>query len=284
MNVILLSVILGVICMLAYGLSDVLSKSLIHKYGAVKSVAVREVYVVFFSLLLALPFLAGVGDWKMFGLAILLGMAGYLPLLAFFVSLAKSPIGIVAPITGAAPLITLVLSIAFLSSTIGSLQWSAIFLIILANILISLSIKHSKNKEWLEGIPYAIFATVGWGIFFFLVIPIARSLGPWVTPLATEGGILIASFLHLLATHQPINKLNIRDKTIIAPALFIVIASIAYALASQHAAPSIFSPIAQSAGIVAIVVGAIMLHEKLGLRQRILTCVMIIGVILLSIS
>ena len=246
--------------------------------------ATRQIYIVGFCLLLALPFLSAVQNWQMFLLGVLAGAVGFLPLLSFFKALERSPIGIVEPIVSTAPVVSVVLSLVFLHTSISLLQWVAIGIIVIANVLISLSLNNSDNKNWRAGIPYALFTMVGWGVYFFLLIPISKALGPWVTPLATEGGVLISSLLFLLVTKQLPKIHQITDLRIVVPAACIFIATVAYALASTFALPGIFSSLSQSSGIIAIIAGAFIFHEKLGQRQRILTGVMIVGVLLLSIS
>lgn len=284
MNAVSLSVLLGVISMFGFGLSSVFVKPLIEKYGALKSVAIREMYIVGLCLLLALPFLFAPHDWLMFLLGIVAGMLGYLPLAAFFKAIEKSPIGLVAPITGAAPFVSLLLSLVLLNTTITALQWVAIIMILIANVLISLSVRDSHNKNWLSGLPYAFVAMAGWGVYFFFLIPISRSLGPWLTPLATEGGVLIASLLALVFTKQFPKTSALGDRRALLPALCIFVGTATYALASTTALPGIFSPLAQSSGIVTVVVGALLLKERLGWKQRAITAVMLVGVILLSLS
>lgn len=284
MNIVTSSILLGLISMLGYGLSTVFSKTIIQKYGAAKSVAIREIYIVGFCLILALPFLHSVQNWQMFLVGILAGAVGYLPLLAFFKAIEHSPIGIVSPITSTAPIVSVVLSLIFLGTPVSVLQWVAISIIVIANILISLSVNNSGNNNWRAGIPYALFAMVGWGVYFFLLIPIARNLGPWTTPLATEGGVLISSMLFLLVTKQLPKARQIADPKVIFPAVCIFVGVVTYALACMFALPSIFSSLSQSSGIVAVVLGAVLLKERLGLRKRILTVVMIAGVVLLSLS
>lgn len=285
MDIVLVSVLLGVASMFGYGLSTVFSKTIIQHYGAAKSVAIREVFVIVFCLLLAIPFLHTVESWPMFFLAILLGMVGYIPLLTFFKAIERSPIGIISPITSTAPIISIALSLVFLNISVNTVQWIGIGLIIITNVLISLSVKHSHNKDWLAGIPYAFITLVGWGTYFFLMIPVSRALGPWVTPLATEGGVLIASFLFLYITKQlPTRKDFGKPASVVLPAFLIFFGTAMYALASTCALPGIFSPISQSSGLVSIIFGAILFKEHLSLRQRILTVAMILGVVLLSLS
>ena len=55
-----------------------------------------------------------------------------------------------------------------------------------------------------SGIPFALIAAVGWGLFFFFLVYSVRALGPWVAAWVAEIGVTIAAGVHLALTRQKV--------------------------------------------------------------------------------
>lgn len=279
------SIALGLGAMIGIGLASALSKPLSEKYGAVHTIFIRQILIASALVVLALPAFGQVRNWQALPWVIALGVFGYLPLVAFFTALKLSPVGLVAPIAGASPFITVLLNSYFLHIPMRPLQGVAIGIIIAANIAISLRSKNLQdhNPAHYQGVPFAILACLGWGIFFFLYAQSARELGPWVAPAINEAIILLVAGAHTLALKNSYSLRQSLQRSVIIPALLISVGSLFFTFGAKYAQPSIFMPIAQSTAAVGVLAGVWLYQEHLSLQQRLATVVMIVGVAILAI-
>ena len=201
--IIFLSVVFGLLAMLFFALANAYSKKLSQQLGATQTIFLRC-----FSALIILGFATAInfsGDikWQYTILAVILGIFIYLPLLAFTHAIKYNPIGIIAPIAGTAPLVTVVLSTIFLGIVLTPIQWFAIILVLIANVAISADLKSWKNFKIIKtsnGVPLALAAAIGWGLSSFLLVPVANSLGPWLSAFFVELGVALAAGIHLKLT------------------------------------------------------------------------------------
>jgi uncharacterized membrane protein len=118
-----MAVVCGLLSMISYGLANVFSQPLARKLGVVQTLFLRGIAV---TLILAVGALTNYSDFNHYKdilLTLGLGIAGYLPLLTFTHGIKISRIGIVAPIAGTSPLITILLSFLISNSSGGLESW-----------------------------------------------------------------------------------------------------------------------------------------------------------------
>src|SRR5579872_2953628 len=145
--VLFLSICIGLIAMLAYSLSNITLKPLAQKLGVAQILFLRGISISLILGLLSIPSYHFLLHGSAVIETLLLGVAGYLPVLAFTKGVKNSPVGIVAPIAGTSPLITVVLSFLFLGVAIRPLQWLAIFLVVVANVVVSIDLKNWRQSK-----------------------------------------------------------------------------------------------------------------------------------------
>ena len=203
-----LAILLGLLSMTGFALANTFSQPLSRNIGSGPLLLLREVTI---CIVLGVISFVNFGSlhssygWLLY--AFVLGFVGYLPLLSFTHGVKTSRISIIAPIAGTSTLVTVLLASWFLGSHIATLQWLAIALVITANILVSVNIKDLRQSNVMQlssGIPFALIAALGWGLFFFFVVYPTRHIGPWWAAFGVELGVAAAAALHIAITKQKI--------------------------------------------------------------------------------
>lgn len=283
---IVVSVLLGLVAMVAYGLANVSSRPLAKTYGSAQLLYLRGFAVAVVLGLISVPSVHSLSHgWAVFG-ALVLGMAGYLPVLAFTKGVRESPLGVVTPIAGTAALITVVLSVLFLDVQISAAQWAAIAVVVVANIAVSVDINNWRSSKVLHkssGVPYALAASLGWGVFFFALVPLANTLGPWLAAFLTEVGVTVAAGLHIWKA-----KMHVRIKDALAPSvagngLLICVGTLAYTIGVRYYNVPIIVTLSNSTAIVSTVLGVLLFHEHLEHSDRIAGAFMMAGIAALTL-
>lgn len=283
--IIWLSVLFGLISMAAYGSANAYSKPLSKEHGPAQTLFLRGFTISFMLGLLAIPSFHYLHNWQTALAALLIGAVGYLPVLAFTHGIKESPIGVVAPIAGTSPLITVLLSFLFLAVSLHTLQWFAVIVVITANIAVSINLKNWRQSALFKrssGIPFALVASLGWGIFFFLLVPISKTLGPWLVAFLVETGVTVAAGLHLILSGQ-----NVRLKAALRPAiilngLLICIGTLCYTAGVRYFNIGIVAALSNTTAVMASILGVYLFHEKLRLKERVASFIMILGIVVIS--
>src|ERR1035438_2311124 len=142
----LMAVLLGLISMLGYAAANVVSQPLARKLGSQQILFLRGLTIVPVLLIVSIPSLHYLKDLHYVLFALLLGLLGYLPLLAFTHGVKISRVGIIAPIAGSSPLITVLMAFVILSTPLKALQWLAVVIIVVANMAASINPKSLKES------------------------------------------------------------------------------------------------------------------------------------------
>ncbi len=280
------AIFFGLLSMFGFGFSNAFSKPLAKKYGPANVIFLRGIVICLILLVPALFHLgklAGNLDYVIF--AVLLGVAGYLPVLAFTHGIKISRLGVVAPIASTAPLFAVVMAQIFLNSPINTAQWLAILLIIFANIYISFDIRNWRDSNALKtssGIPYALVAAVGWGLWSFLIFYPTRSLGPYLAAFLAELGVTIAAGFHVLHKSRHVNLAPVLDRSLVANAALVCLGSLALTVGVSKASVAIVVTLSNSPAIISTLIGTYRFHEHLNLKEKIAGSLIIIGVVVLS--
>ncbi len=280
------SVLLGMVAMLAYGLANAFSKPLSQKLGPAQTIFLRGFTILIILAVVAIPNYHYLSHWGTALLAIGLGMAGYLPVLAYTHGIKESPLGIISPIAGTSPLITVVLSVIFLGVVLHPGQWLAVIMVIAANVAISVDVKNLRQSNFLRvssGIRFAIAATLGWGTFYFSLVPITKIIGPWLAALLVEIGVTTAAGLHLKLSSQNVKLAIALQARVIANGVLICLGTLAFTLGVKYFNVGIVAALSNSTALVATLLGVYLFHERLHVKERIAAAVMIGGVFALTL-
>jgi len=207
-----------------------------------------------------------------------LGIAGYLPVLAFTHAIKESPLGIIAPIAGASPVFTLLFSFLFLGVILHPIQWVAALLIVAANTAVSVNVRNWRNSDFLKmssGVPFALVAAVGWGLFYFLLVPISKELGPWLAALCVEIGVTIAAGVHIKALKKKTSLRTSLRKDVILNGFLICLGTVAFTIGVSKFNVGIVAALSNSTALIATLIGVYMFHEKLKSKDRIAAAIII---------
>lgn len=283
-----LAVLFGLLSMLGFALANTFSQPLSRNIGSAPLLLLREVTIcIVLGVISFATFGSLHGNYTWLLYAFILGFVGYLPLLSFTHGVKTSRISIIAPIAGTSTLVTVLLAAGFLGSHISSLQWVAVSLVIVANILVSVNIKDLRQSSVMQlssGIPFALIAALGWGLFFFFIVYPTRHIGPWWGAFGVELGVTAAAALHIAATKQKIVWRQAAKPAVIANGLFICIGTAAYTIGVRHYSIPIVATFASSPAIVSSFLGIYLFKEKLRNLEIVAATVMIIGVVVISIG
>ncbi|HEY4036708.1 MAG TPA: DMT family transporter [Ktedonobacteraceae bacterium] len=281
-----MAVVCGLLSMISYGLANVFSQPLARKLGTVQMLFLRGIAV---TLILAVGALIDYRDFNHYKAILLtfgLGIAGYLPVLAFTHGIKISRIGIMAPIAGASPLITVLLSFFFLHTPIHFLQWLAIVVIIAANVVMSVDLKDWRSSTLTQlssGIPFAIIAALGWGCFYFFLVYSTRSLGPWLSAFLVEAGVTFAAGIHLLFPAKRIPFKEAVSKSVLANSILVCFGTVAYTIGVLYYNVSIVAVLSDSTAIVSVLLAVYLFHEHLTSKEKVAAIVIVASTVVITL-
>lgn len=283
---IVVSVFFGIVSMISYALANVYSQPLAKKLGAAQLLFLRGIAVTSILAILALASLQDFNRFKEILITFGLGIAGYLPVLAFTHGIKISRVSIMAPIAGTAPLITVMLSFFIFNTQIHLLQWLAIIIVIGANVAISVDLKNWRNSNILQlssGVPFAIIASLGWGCFYFLLVYSTRWLGPWLSACIAEAGVTFAAGIHIIISTKKVSFKKVVSKSIFFNSVLLCLGTVAYTLGVLYFNIGIIAALSNSVTIPSVILAAHLYHEHLTQKEKLAATVMILGILTITI-
>jgi drug/metabolite transporter (DMT)-like permease len=273
--------------MVAYGFANAYAKPLVQALGPVRYVFLRGITLC--VLLTGAAIVSGghSASAVAIGATFLLGLAGYLPLLAFGHAIRHSRVGVVVPIAGTSPLITVVCAFLFLGVRLNALEWAAILMIIAANVAATLDFRYWRESSALQlssGIPFALLAALGWGLFCFFLIPATRAVGPWLSACISEIGVTFAAGTHACITNRGLSLRGVLSGPLMINAALVGVASLGFTIGVHSFNVGIVSALSNSTGLVCAMVGYFAFRERLHTREMVAGLIMIAGVAVLSLA
>ncbi len=281
-----LAVLFGLLSMSGYAVSNVSAQPLARKFGNAQLIFLRGLTVITLLAVASVYDLNRLHDLHYVFYALLLGAFGYLPALAFTHGIKISRVGIVSPIASCSPLVAVLLSFFILETPISMLRWFAVALIVVANIGASVnpkSLKGSKLVSLAGGVPYALLAAAGWGVFYFALVYPTRALGPWLSAFLAELGVTAAAGVHLLVGRQRIPYDQAFSPKVIGNGVAIVIGTVAFTVGVSKFNVGIVAALSNSVALLSLLLAAYFFREKLNRLEAVAALLMIVGVVLLSI-
>lgn len=213
-------------------------------------------------------------------LTVLIGLAGFL---SFMQGLSKGKLSIVSPVTATYPILGVALALLFLGETITQLQATAIFLLIIGSISISIQKDGNKIKKSDSGIWYAFAASIGFGIsLFFFSIAVAAVGAITMVLLNRVINVVIMSGYFGAKKHIP--KISKRGlKMVSIASVFDNTAFVLLSLSFASTFASVAIPISAAFPSVAVILAAIFLRERLRKYQYAAIALIIFGLILIAL-
>ena len=273
--------------MVTYGFANAFAKPLSQKFGAAELLFLRGIVT---SAVLAAASIASyhyLQNWLAVIATLFLGVAGYIPVLAFMHGIKNSRLGIVVPIAGTAPLITVFLAFLFLNVQINLVQWIAIGLVIFANIAVSFDFKNWRQSSAFQlssGIPFALIAALGWGLFYFFLVPSTKTLGPWLSALLVEVGVTLAAGFHVWLRSKKISLRDIFHRSIVGNGILTCLGTVAFTIGVRYYNLGIVAALANSTALISTLLGALLFKERLHIKEKIAVAIMILGIAIISFA
>jgi drug/metabolite transporter (DMT)-like permease len=274
--------------MVSYGFGNAFSQPLAKRLGPAQVIFLRGVTICLVLAIASLPSYHFLNrHWGSLWEALGLGAAGYLPVLAYTHGLKVSKIGIISPIAGSAPLVTVLLAYFILHDNVNEVRWLAIAVIILANVAVSLNIRSWRNSNLLilsSGIPFALIAAVGWGLFYFILIYPTRAIGPWLAALFAELGVTIAAGIHLALAKKELAARQLWSPSIVVNGLLTCAGTVAFTIGVRSYNQAIVITLSNSVAVVSTLLGVVFFHERLRQSEILAGASMIMAIIVLSLA
>jgi len=279
------ALVFGLFTMLAWGIGDFLMKLAADKVGTLKTQFVQFICFLIIDIILIYA-LFPIPDinWTL-GLILLFVpfcILNILGLLAYTEALRRGPVSLVAPVSSGYPIITAILSVIFLKEIITTIQWAAIFIIVIGVILTSFSTLQKKTS--FSGIPFAIASFLMWGILYVLFKPIVLQMGV-IFPSLLVGIIGLVILLLWLIYRKELNIPKIavgRWAALILSAIFLGVAYPVFAMGLKVSNAGIITAISSTYPAIIIILSVIFLREKLRWWQIVGIFAVIIGMVLLG--
>ena len=278
----------GLLSMVGYGLSNALSQPLTQKIGSSKTLFLRNLVIVPILLAVFLLFPLPPNYALTFvAIAFAIGILGFVPTLAFYKAIKIGKVGIIAPVASSSVIFTVLLSLLFFGEPLSILQASSIALIIAGVLLISVNPKDWKNLlrgGMPSGVLFALVASVLWGVVFFLLKIPVNVIGPILTSLLLEFGVLAASGACLVLGKSGF-KLPDRGAFILVFAVAATGAAgtLFFSLGVQISAVSIVAALSMSSPLVATLYSRFFYKEKLARLQWLAVALIVGGIVLLEL-
>jgi drug/metabolite transporter (DMT)-like permease len=195
-----------------------------------------------------------------------LGSIGYL---FFFEGMRVGTVGIVGTISAACPMLTVVLSVAFLGESLGLLQVLGIALIMFCILILSYDPKHPSVSRR-AAILLSLAGFFVWGIWGFLVKSSVDQLGEGNLDLLLASGYLGVTAAYAFLRRAPKNSDAPPSSRWRALGLFVFLAgglsAVALTVAYDLGPAALVAPISGTYPIIATLAAAAFLKEKLDWR------------------
>ncbi|UCG95220.1 MAG: DMT family transporter [archaeon] len=287
MSDLILGVVIGLITMFGLGMSIALSVIPIKDIGSTKTVFFRGIFtstIIFISLLFFLSE-TSLSIYHI-ALSVLISFIGYMALISIFKGLKTGKVGVVYPIANSYVILTVLFSVLFFGESLIAEQAFSIILMILGIILISINLRDIRDSNLLRlssGIPFALLTCFSWGFMYFILKIPVLVIGPILTALIIELGIVLFSGINM-----KISGISFKlpgKKTlgfIFLVGLFSSIGAIFFNVGIMFYNVSLIAPIAATSPLVSAFYGRFVYKEKLTGVQWFAILLILVGIISIS--
>ena len=194
------------------------------------------------------------------------GIAGVIGLGALYRGFAVGAMGIVAPISAAAPIIPLVAD-ATNGDVPAPLQWLGIALVLVGIGVLSREPASTRNARIASGAGLAIVAALGFGLFVVGIDAGSDESPAWAVVVARSAAVPLAVFAAL------VTSTSLRPAMALVPMLVVVgigdvSANVLVATATTYGAAGIVAVLSTIYPVVTVVLARLVLREKLSRVKR----------------
>ncbi len=250
------------------------------------SFAFQAVGIPFF--LLFLPFINVQFNQDIILPIFLIGIFETFVMLALFYAMKIGDIGVVLPITDGYTIITVLLSFLFLNEIPTVFELTGVLLLMTGIFLVSTSINKTDIKGFLnlrKGVVPALLVAIGTGVYFFLVGSVAKG-GAWFEiALGIRVSISLTALAIILLKSINLKKMSkgIVWKLILPGAFLDVVGFSFYNMAIAQAGVSYSTAMISAQSLISVLLGAIVIKEKVYRQQWIGIFISLFGLLLLQV-
>ena len=194
------------------------------------------------------------------------GVAAMTGLVALYRGLAIGAMGIVAPISAAAPVVPLVVD-AGNGVRPATVQWLGVALVVAGIAVLCLEPSGTAGGRLTAGAGLAVAAALGFGLFFVGIDAGADESAAWAVTAARVASlpvVLVAAFL----TSTPLRSARRLLPLLVAVGLFDTGANVLVAAASTHGAAGIVAVLSSLYPVVTVILARLVLGERLAAAKR----------------
>jgi drug/metabolite transporter (DMT)-like permease len=293
--------LLGLGSALGFGFADLFGAVSAKRIGVPVTIfIIQSVNVVILSLLALTPIAGPVpASWSIRLAIAMSGVLGTVSYFSFFRALQLGPVAIVSPVFASYAAVTVILSVVFNGERLSALAAVGIAATLVGVVLASAgsgeeplsgapspTLPHKGGRKRPDGIPFALIATVAWGVASYLLGQTAQQAG-WFFPLY---GARLAEFAGVVGV---LLLLRARGTTFLFPAGTSILIATASALGdnvgvaaftrgSQLGLVSITSAVSASFPLVVIAGSLVLFRERPSPRQWAGVLAAIGGLVVLS--
>lgn len=289
MNVVLQSLLLGVLAALGWGIADFVAAVVSKRLGILRTIV--GVHLV--SIPVAAVYFFAVSDISIVSLThwavlLVISAVSFIVYIVFYKALQVGPVAVVSPIVSAYAVVVIVLAFIFTGERLSVMQGVAVSASVGGIVLASMSLRSGMRLREVVGLGALLgfVAMVGIGVWQFGVGILSRDIG-WFLPIFLGRVITFGMFVPLVAVRRewPWQRLS-------APLLVgVVVVGItetgglfAFARGAEIGVISIVAAASITYPIIPILGGLIVFKEELGFTQYVGLAVALAALLVLALS
>ncbi len=283
----------GLIVMFLWGLGSFIQSKIAKEIGTLKMLFIANLLTLTTTLLLLFFYEINI-NWITFLLLFFSGLFLVLGIYSFYKGVEIGEISVVAPISGAYSIITVMLSVIFLNETVSAMKWMAIIIMLLGISLISIDFgKLGKSKK---GLREAFLSMFFQGFAFFILGMATKGIAffgykAMITDVYTVfiiSALINTMFFYLLIFSQkgvPKKKdFSIRTVVVLGLTSIIFMAAwIIFNLGLKKSSLTLHVPISSLSPMITVLLAVLFMKEKLRFSQIIGIVVTMVGVFLIGL-
>jgi drug/metabolite transporter (DMT)-like permease len=210
------------------------------------------------------------------------GVSGLVGLAALYRGFAVGAMGIVAPISGAAPLVPLTVDAAH-GITPATVQWVGVALVLAGVVALSREPSALGGQRLAAGASLSVVAALGFGGFIVGLDAGSDESAPWAVVAARSTSVALA-LLAVAVTSTSLRAPRPQLPILVGVGVFDTAANVAVAFATTKGAAGIVAVLSALYPVVTVVLARFVLSERLSAARRVAGGVTLAGAALVAVG
>lgn len=281
-----IGILLAIGAMAFWGMEEFFLKKSIAGIGVASTLLINTVTGIFVDIFLIYIVLSSrVVPISYISFIVILGVGLllYLEYIFFYKALQKQELSLISTLDESWVLISVPIAVFLFGEIIAPLHALAIGVVLAGAFLISVNLKHLGRMKLISGARFELLSIAFAGISSPLIRIVTEDVGEFMAFFYLDAIIILFILAHRSLMHVRYIKPSAAQlKIVVASGLADGLAFASFVLAIAYADISIVTPIVASTALVAIILGRIVLKEKINLHQKAGILLVLIGVVVLS--